>query len=471
MKGITRFLAYVLLGMAFLWNIPRVMGQKAKQGEVAKTEVATAEVPASSNAPAVVPAGAPTAEEVNELKEEMKQLRALVQDQQTQLEKLRGPAAPSTEAAAPPAASTPTPALAPQPAQDTVGEQPIRPFKIGGFANWAYGKTNNINEYDLATPHGRYDNIDMGLILTLGLTPKVNATAQVSFQAADDRTETDVDFAFLDWKINDKLNVHAGQVKNPFGLYSEFFGVGTIYPFNDVPQSIYGGNAIGNEFYRGAGISGQVLTTRKWEANYDLFFGSLLNDEINPAEQISDALISGQSSVTIADSSESIRQAFGGRLTVARPDSGLRFGIDGNTGISPDKGRHSVVGAFAAYDTGKWLLRSEYGYSFETGYIHFIGTYVEAGYRINRHWQPVFRYDWARQGLFTPVVVPDSFKSHREIGAGLDYWVNTKSVLKFSYHHVDGNLLSVPRSDLDLANLSFIPKTTDVATFGLAFVF
>jgi hypothetical protein len=156
---------------------------------------------------------------------------------------------------------------------------------------------------------------------------------------------------------------------------------------------------------------------------------------------------------------------------LARPDNGLRFGVNGNTGISPDKGRHSVLGAFAAYDTAKWLLRSEYGYSFEPGFIHFVASYVEAGYKIDRHWQPVFRYDWARQGLFTPVVVADTFKSHRDIGAGLNYWVNPKAVLKFSYHHVDGNMLAVPRADLDLATLSMVPKTTDLATFGLSFVF
>jgi Trimerisation motif/Phosphate-selective porin O and P len=469
MKGTTRFLALVSLGMTFLLSIPTVMGQETKQAG-ANAEVAKAEAPGSGSAPAPAPTGAPSAEEVNELKEEMKQLRVLVQEQQAQLEKLKGPA-PSTEAAAPPAASTPTPTLAPQAGQDTVEEQPIRPFKIGGFANWAYGKTSNANEYDLATQHGRFDNIDMGLILTLGLTSNVNATAQVSFQAADDHTETDVDFAFLDWRVNDKLNVHAGQVKNPFGLYSEFFGIGTIYPFNDVPQSIYGGTAIGNEFYRGVGISGRAFATRKWEASYDFFFGSLLNDELNPGEQISDAILSGQSTVAIADSSEPIRQAFGGRLTLARPDNGLRFGINGNTGISPDRGRHSVVGAFAAYDTAKWLLRSEYGDAFEPGFIHFSGAYVEAGYKIDRHWQPLFRYDWARQGLVTSAVIPDTFKSHREIGGGLDYWVNPKAVLKFAYHHVDGNLLAVPRADLDLANLTVVPKTTNLATFGMAFVF
>jgi len=473
MHAKTRFLVAISLGTAFLLGIPGAIGQEVKKETGANTEIANAAAPASSNAPAAAPAAPPSPEEFNELKEQMKQLRALVQDQQAQLAKLRGPA-PSSEAA-PATAPTPVPAPAPpappQVAQDTVEEQPIQPFKIGGFANWAYGKTNNINEYDLGTPQGRYDNIDMGLILTLGVLPSVNATAQVSFQSADDHTETDVDFAFVDWRINDKITIRGGQVKNPFGLYSEYLGIGTVYPFNDVPQSIYGGTTIGKEFYRGVGASGTAFTTRKWEGTYDLFFGGLLNDELNPAELISEAVQNGQSIVTIDGLSEPIRQAFGGRFAIARPDSGLRFGINGNSGMSPDKGRQAAVGAFASYDTAKYLLRAEFGHAFEAGFVHFSGAYVEAGYKIDRHWQPVFRYEWARQGLVTPVVIPDSFKSHRDIAGGLDYWVNPKAVIKFSYHHVDGNMLSVPRGDVDLASLFALPKTTDMATFGLAFVF
>lgn len=474
MHAKTRFLVAIFFGMILLFATRGVMGQEVKKDTGARTEIANAAVPAPSDAPAAVPAAPPSPEEFNELKEQMKQLRALVQEQQAQLERLKAPApsSSSSEGGSSAAAATPTPTLAPpQAAQDTVEEQPIRPFKIGGFANWAYGKTNNINEYDLATHQGRYDNIDMGLILTLGILPRVNATAQVSFQSADDHTETDVDFAFIDWRVNDRFTLRGGQVKNPFGLYSEFLGIGTVYPFNDVPQSIYGGTTIGKEFYRGIGASGTTFTTRKWEGTYDVFFGELLNDEINPAEQISDAVQNGQSFATIEDSSEPIRQTFGGRLTIARPDTGLRFGVNGNSGMSPDKGRQSVVGAFASYDTAKYLLRAEFGNAFEAGFVHYTGAYAEAGYKIDRHWQPVFRYEWARQGLATPIAIPDNFKSHREFAGGLNYWVNAKAVVKGSYHHVEGNLLSVPRGDLDLASLSAVPKTTNLATFGLAFVF
>jgi len=105
-------------------------------------------------------------------------------------------------------------------------------------------------------------------------------------------------------------------------------------------------------------------------------------------------------------------------------------------------------------------------------YIYLVYQ-TAAGYKIDSHWQPVFRYDWAREGLASPVAIPDRFKSHREVAGGLNYWINPKAVVKFSYHHVDGNLLSLPRGEIDLSDLTFpaIPKTTDLATFGLSFVF
>jgi len=459
---------------ALYWSFP-VAAQDSQKDVGPKTAtVARAEIAAPKASAPAAPSAMASEEEVTELKSEMRQLRTLVEEQQTLIAKLKGGSPSSTEASSASAPSTPAPALpsaAPQPVQEENPEQAIRPFKIGGFGTWSYGKSNNVNEYDLATYHGRYDNIDAGLILTLGITPTVNATAQISFQSADDQTETDVDFAFIDWKVNDRLTVRAGQAKNPFGLYSEYLGIGTLYPFNDVPQSIYGGTAIGNEFYRGFGGAGRAFATRKWEMDYDFFGGGLLNDELNPAERISTAFQAGQSTAAIENESEEIHQAFGGRLTLARPDDGFRIGINGNTGISPDKGRHTVVGAFVAYDSARWLLHSEFGHSFEAGFIHFSGAYLEAGYKLNRHWQPVFRYDWAREGLVSLVAIPDSYKSHREVGGGLNYWITPKAVVKGSYHHVTGNLLAVPRGDLDLTTLNDVPKTTDLGTIGVAFVF
>jgi hypothetical protein len=117
------------------------------------------------------------------------------------------------------------------------------------------------------------------------------------------------------------------------------------------------------------------------------------------------------------------------------------------------------------------MLRSEIGHSYEPGFINFTGAYLEAGYKIKKHWQPVFRYDWARQHLNTLALVPEQLKHHREVAGGLNYWVTAKAVVKGSYHHIEGNLLSLPRGDLSVAGMSTLPKSTDVATIGMSLVF
>jgi hypothetical protein len=451
-KSLVVFAAVLLMSFA--------VNAAAQEGQAAANAAESTSGSGASSPASVSPEG------ISELQAEVKQLRMLLEQQQEQIAKLKA-GTPSTVESA----NVAQPAPAPAPAPAAREEDPVRPLRIGGFASWAYGKANNINEFDLATQHGRYDNIDAGLIVSVGITSSVNAVAQFSFQSADDHTETDVDFAFLDWKVTDKFNLRAGQNKNPFGLYGEYFGIGTAYPFNNVPQSIYGGTAIGNEFYRGVGGAGRAFLSQKWELDYDLFFGGLLNDELNPAERTSDAILAGQPTVSMERGSEEIRQAFGGRVMFARPDNGLKFGITGSAGISPDKGRNNILGAFASFDTVRWMLRSEIGHSYEPGFINFTGAYLEAGYKIKKHWQPVFRYDWARQHLNTLALVPEQLKHHREVAGGLNYWVTAKAVVKGSYHHIEGNLLSLPRGDLSVAGMSTLPKSTDVATIGMSLVF
>jgi hypothetical protein len=411
----------------------------------------------------------------------MERLRTLVEQQQAQLAKLNAANSSGSEVVTPAAGGSSTAAAqpaspepaAPAPAQEADSGDVVKPLRIGGFANWAAGKTNNINDYSLSSQHAVYDNLDTGLIVSLGITPNITAVTQFSIQAAHDHAETDVDFAFLNWKVNDRLSFRIGQNKNPYGLYSEYQGIGTQFPFNDTPNSIYGGTGIGNEFYRGLGVTGRAFSTKNWEVGYDFFAGSRLNDELSPAEQISDAFLNGQTTTDIEESSEEIRQTFGGRITLSRPESGFRLSINGNSGISPDKGRNTIFGGSASYDTAKWLLRSEYGYVFEAGFVHKAAAFFEGGYKVTDHWQPVFRYEWARMGLNAPTaaLVPDRFKSHREVGVGLNYWINPRAVVKFSYHNIDGNMLSLPLGTIDLTNLAVIPKNTNAVTLGMGFVF
>ncbi len=154
MQGRSKLLTAVAMVAALYWSFP-VAAQDSQKDVGPKTAtVARAEIAAPKASAPAAPSAMASEEEVTELKSEMRQLRTLVEEQQTLIAKLKGGSPSSTEASSASAPSTPAPALpsaAPQPVQEENPEQAIRPFKIGGFGTWSYGKSNNVNEYDLAT--------------------------------------------------------------------------------------------------------------------------------------------------------------------------------------------------------------------------------------------------------------------------------------------------------------------------------
>jgi hypothetical protein len=158
MQGMKKSLA-VAVGVMLLMSVTATAAAQEERGHVA-VKAADSASGSGASGPASI-----SSEELSDLKTEIKLLHTLLEQQQEQLAKLKAGAPSSTAPTGPPA---PAPAPAPAAAQEVASEEAVRPLRIGGFANWAYGKTNNINEFDLATQHGRYDNIDAGLIVTPG---------------------------------------------------------------------------------------------------------------------------------------------------------------------------------------------------------------------------------------------------------------------------------------------------------------
>src|SRR5437764_913803 len=176
MHGTRKFLASLAVGAMLLFNFVTVASAQSGQKDGAHIVATKPESAAQNSGVAAPPAAASdSAGDLSDLKLEMKQLRTLVEEQQAEIAKLKSAGASSGESAGTHATPAPAPI---QQAMESAPESPVRPLKIGGFANWAYGKTNNVNEFDLSTQHGRFDNIDAGVIISLGITPNVIATTQ-----------------------------------------------------------------------------------------------------------------------------------------------------------------------------------------------------------------------------------------------------------------------------------------------------
>ena len=85
-------------------------------------------------------------------------------------------------------------------------------------------------------------NSSAGVNLSGDLGDRVSFTTQVDF-GFDGATKAELDYAFGEYKFTDALKLRAGQVKQPFGLFTELMDVGTVRPFLYLPQSLYGPTA------------------------------------------------------------------------------------------------------------------------------------------------------------------------------------------------------------------------------------
>ncbi|MDH7600425.1 MAG: hypothetical protein QHH07_12460, partial [Sedimentisphaerales bacterium] len=92
-------------------------------------------------------------------------------------------------------------------------------------------------------------------------------------------------------------------------------------------------------------------------------------------------------------------KAIGGRIGI-RTSCGLDTGISCYRGAYTADGQQylTIMDLDAEYRQDAWIFRGEYVWACQevsTGDLHKQGFYAEAAYRLNRHLEPVVRYDQA----------------------------------------------------------------------------
>jgi hypothetical protein len=339
--------------------------------------------------------------------------------------------------------------------------------KLHGFGTWFYSKTNNDNGYLSGSKRGEYENAKFALNVTATPVDKLVVNAQVGFIQEGDRQRVNLDYAFAEYRFSKYLRLRAGQVKQTFGIYSEYYDLGTNRPFISLPQSIYGGFYVGRA-YKGVGISGSV-DLGSWGVDYDAYAGSL-GIESGAAEQQS-----------------SLRDVVGTRVNVRTPVPGLRAGASVYR-ASLDFG---IFGSFTPlataghveYVNDKMTLRSEVARNaFGGSRLH--SAYVEAGYKLSKHWQAAGLFDYAAISFdlstLPPIAIPPpgafpepqlSLNEHKDRAVGLNYWFNDNVVLKSSYHFVAGNFYAKPVTAEPVFYYPNLKPDTRGLQFGVQFSF
>jgi hypothetical protein len=316
---------------------------------------------------------------------------------------------------------------------------------LHGFGSWAYGNTDN-NAYLGGLPAGDYRSSNVGLNVQASPIEHLRITTQVEWHEDEHGAAVDMDYAFAEWSFSDAVKFRAGQIKQPFGISTEVFRVGTLRPFFDLPQAVYGAVGLtGGKALKGFSLTGTAGLGTRWRISYDVYGGGLDQEEfVMPEDFLRGGSVSAASEFRV----ESTRDVLGGHLVVETPVDGLRAGGSAYTGKEIGSTRRTVFGLQAEYLRGAWSLRSEYAHESLPGDLTVSGGYVEAAYRFGDRWQAAAQYGHLTTSLAGAAgPIAPSLLDHTEAALGLNYWFSPQFVLKLSYHHVHGNRLAAPEPE------------------------
>jgi Phosphate-selective porin O and P len=319
--------------------------------------------------------------------------------------------------------------------------------EVHGFGDWVYGRTNG-NLYLAGEEKGNYEDASLGLNVMAIASDRLRIVGQAEWVDGPQGTEVHLDYSFAEWRISDKLKIRAGKVKQPFGISAEVFDIGTLRPFVELPQAVYGPVGLVGESYKGVGLGGSFDLKGGWNLSYDVYGGGQEVRELLAPE----AVAKGEEFANEVEL-EKTRNMIGGRVVAETPVAGLRIGASAYTGNEIGSNRRNALGLQAEYLAGPWLVRSEYVRETVADDLKASGFYLEAAYRIDSRWQVAGQFGRLTSDVLSvPTPVAPSLLDHKELAASLNFWWSANFVFKLSFHHVVGNRFAGPAPE-DLAQV------------------
>lgn len=356
--------------------------------------------------------------------------------------------------------------------EDAVEDEGWEPsLHLHGFGSVAAGKTDG-NHYMVGAEKSEVEHSSFALNIAAEPIQNLKIRAQVEWVTDDTQSEVERDYAFAEWWFSQALRLRLGEAQQPFGLYSEIFDVGTLRPFAELPQGLYGPAGFAAEFYRGAGITGTVPGPGGSSFAYDLYGGGLDVKEDDPFGFIVEEDDIGEE--PDEEEPEAVRNMVGGRFTFVAPDDRLSFGVSAYRGNNEDDGvRRDAWLGHVQFLSDKLWVRAEAGRQSEKEDYAETG-YLEVAYFLTAKWQLAARYDHQDT---TDSEYPDALPSllkHREWGLGLNYWFSSGLVVKASFHNVDGNRFARPE-DIEILRAQVedgtLERKTNLFAFSAQFSF
>ena len=361
--------------------------------------------------------------------------------------------------------------------------QDLQQIHIHGFGGAAYGRTS-ANHFGVGSEEGDYQHSMFSLNLTALMHERFAVVAQTQWMDGEEGPANSLDFAFADLRFSRLANVRFGQVKQPFGLYAEVMDVGTLRPFFDLPNAVYGATGAVGESYRGAGLSGS-RTWARWGVSYDLYGGALgIRENEAGIEYFTDE------TAEVDDRVEQTPNMLGGRVSLQLPVGGLSVGVSGFSGtgageaaeVAEDGGedeaaRRSTLGAHLQLERERFTLRSEvirHAERSDDAPVATLAGYAEASFQVASGLHLAARWDRLYATIDgVDVSAAPSLLQHTDVGAGVNYWFAPNIVFKGSYHLVRGNRFATPDGDALAATIAAgaLEDRTSLVSVGVHFSF
>jgi hypothetical protein len=350
-------------------------------------------------------------------------------------------------------------------------------IEVHGFGGWAYGKTDGL-AMSIGTKEGAYDNAQFALNVSAKPYDKLSLVAQTRLTSAGG---ADLDYAFAEWSFSDAVKFRAGRVKHPFGIYGEVFDLGTVRPFDLLPQSLYGPNGFTARAYNGAGITGNVRLPHHFAVQYDVYGGQIQGDFETPG------LLAGVPELFTQPNIKfdfHVDNTVGGRFSVATPIDGLSIGASGYrgkayTGLSNiSTATREVTAEHIDYSGSRLTVRAENGRLVNGTDFSVNSRYAEVAYKLTSHWQIAGRTEKLNVdpniNLSELPSIYGQLLRNSENALGISYWFRPDFVIRASYHAVEGNRFAFPETSADVVTAlttDHLAKKTNMIVFGAQFSF
>ena len=211
---------------------------------------------------------------------------------------------------------------------------------INGFISQGYLKSS-ANSYLGDTEDGTWEFNEAAISVKALLQDNLSAGIQLMSRdfGTSGNNDVKVDWAFLDYRLNDQFGIRVGKFKKPDGLYNTIRDADSVRTSILLPQGIYGENVRDITIaIQGVSVYGFLDANEAGSFDYILFLGNQPIDTDEPV--MKDSLLAGFYGIQ-EDGTIEFKYSVGGQVFWNTPIDGLRFGQSFNKAIVEINGQNT----------------------------------------------------------------------------------------------------------------------------------